>query len=550
MRAARRLLLVALAAVAGVGGLAAAAWALDTGRSQGRVVRNVTLGGRDVGGMSRAELDAAVRAASEDYGRAEVVVETDGPSFSFAAAEVDLALDERATADAVLEVGRGGNALSRAFGWLRSFAEPRAAPVEVSVDETALHRLVAAADQGRIPPTEPSIRPDGRRLEVVEGSPGRGVDARDVLEALPQAARGGATLTVRVERGDVAPRFSVAEAQQVASEATSATTAPLAVTVDGHAAEVPAANLRSWVRSQATDQGIRVRIHPGVAEAGLVELLDGVGTEPVDASFTVVDDVPAVVPGRPGTACCAPGAGNGIDGAFQARLTGRGLDAPVALPARAVEPDRTTEEAAALGIKEPVATFTTNHAANQSRVTNIHRIADLVRGQLILPGATFSVNGFVGQRTAEKGFVSGGVIEDGMFTESIGGGISQFATTTFNAAFFAGLEFPEYQSHSIYISRYPYGREATLSWPKPDLRIRNPSPHGVLIWPTYTPRSITVTLYSTKWVEAVQSGQTRQPRGPCTRVRTERTRTNVADGTKEVDSVAALYRPAEGVKCT
>jgi len=51
-------------------------------------------------------------------------------------------------------------------------------------------------------------------------------------------------------------------------------------------------------------------------------------------------------------------------------------------------------------------------------------------------------------------------------------------------------------------------------------------------------------------VDVVQSNQTTEARGPCTRVRTERTRTVVADGTKKVDTVAALYRPAEGVKCT
>ena len=77
-------------------------------------------------------------------------------------------------------------------------------------------------------------------------------------------------------------------------------------------------------------------------------------------------------------------------------------------------------------------------------------------------------------------------IENGVLVDTVGGGISQFATTTFNAAFFGGLDLVEYQSHSIYISRYPYGREATLSFPKPDLVIGNNTPYGVLIWPTYT----------------------------------------------------------------
>jgi vancomycin resistance protein YoaR len=144
--------------------------------------------------------------------------------------------------------------------------------------------------------------------------------------------------------------------------------------------------------------------------------------------------------------------------------------------------------------------------------------------------------------------------------------VSQFATTTFNAAFFAGLEIPEYQSHSLYISRYPYGREATISWPKPDLKIKNISPYGILVWPTYTGTSLTVTFFSTKWVEATQSAQTRQPVSHgCTRVTTQRTRVfmNAAEAQRVrggpapkgkdplavIDDVYALYQPAEGVLC-
>ena len=144
--------------------------------------------------------------------------------------------------------------------------------------------------------------------------------------------------------------------------------------------------------------------------------------------------------------------------------------------------------------------------------------------------------------------MEGGVIQDGVFEASVGGGISQFATTLFNAAFFGGLDFDEYQSHSIYIPRYPYGREATLSFPKPDLVIKNTTPYGVLIWPTYTGSSITVTLYSTRYATGEQTGQSTSPAGACRRVTTERTRTYV-DGHTEVDSVFATYRPAEGVDC-
>src|SRR5690606_29751454 len=94
-----------------------------------------------------------------------------------------------------------------------------------------------------------------------------------------------------------------------------------------------------------------------------------------------------------------------------------------------------------LGIRELVGEFTTRYPAGQPRVVNIKRIAELTRGVIIEPGATFSVNDFVGRRTVDKGFVSAGVIQNGVFQDDVGGGISQFATTLFNAAFFGGLDF-------------------------------------------------------------------------------------------------------------
>ena len=109
--------------------------------------------------------------------------------------------------------------------------------------------------------------------------------------------------------------------------------------------------------------------------------------------------------------------------------------------------------------------FTTYHACCASRVTNIHRMADLVRGAVVAPGASFSINDHIGERTAEKGFVTAGAIRDGKHVDEIGGGVSQFATTMFNAAYFAGLDIDEYQAHSEYFDRYPRGREATMGYP-------------------------------------------------------------------------------------
>jgi vancomycin resistance protein YoaR len=71
-------------------------------------------------------------------------------------------------------------------------------------------------------------------------------------------------------------------------------------------------------------------------------------------------------------------------------------------------------------------------------VRNIHRAADLLRHRIVLPGQRFSLNEALGPRTPERGFVRAPVINQGEFSEDVGGGVSQLATTTFNAIFFGG----------------------------------------------------------------------------------------------------------------
>ena len=169
------------------------------------------------------------------------------------------------------------------------------------------------------------------------------------------------------------------------------------------------------------------------------------------------------------------------------------------MPLEPSEPELSTEAAQALGITERVATFTTYYPSDfPPRLTNIHRAADLMDHTLVLPGKVFSLNRTVGERTEERGFAAGYIINNGQLEVDFGGGVSQLVTTTFNAAYFAGLEIVEHHPHSFYISRYPEGREATVAWGVKDLRFRNDSPNGIFITTSYTNSSVTVNVYGTK----------------------------------------------------
>jgi vancomycin resistance protein YoaR len=173
-----------------------------------------------------------------------------------------------------------------------------------------------------------------------------------------------------------------------------------------------------------------------------------------------------------------------------------------------IKPDLSTAEARALRIDEVVGSFTTYFTCCPPRVTNIHRIADLLDGSVVRPGEVFSVNAIVGERTPEKGFVLAPGITEGQIVDQLGGGISQFGTTIFNAVFFGGYQFVEFQHHSYYFTRYPAGRDATISWTSPDFAFRNNSKFGVYIDTSYTDESVSVTIYGHKDfdVDAVTTG--------------------------------------------
>ncbi len=152
--------------------------------------------------------------------------------------------------------------------------------------------------------------------------------------------------------------------------------------------------------------------------------------------------------------------------------------------------------------------FTTYHKCCESRVTNIHLIADAVDGVVVAPGETWSLNDHVGQRTTEKGYVPAGAIVGGELVAEVGGGTSQFATTIYNAIFFAGLEDVYHRPHSIYFPRYPLGREATLGWTLPDIVFTNDTDHPVTIDTSYTSTSITVQLIGANGGRVVQTTTT------------------------------------------
>ncbi|MGH9198614.1 MAG: VanW family protein, partial [Acidimicrobiia bacterium] len=104
----------------------------------------------------------------------------------------------------------------------------------------------------------------------------------------------------------------------------------------------------------------------------------------------------------------------------------------------------------------------------------------------------------------ENGYQEAQVIVNGELVPGIGGGVCQVGTTLFNAAFFAGLPIVERSNHSLHISKYPLGRDATVNYGHQDLKFRNDTPYGFLLKAFVTSKALTLSVYSTKLGRTVE----------------------------------------------
>lgn len=520
-----------VAAPVGLLALAALAWFVDTRMADGEVVRNTELAGRAIGGQTRAEVRRTVQGVAQTFSQRKVSIDAGEFRLDTTAGDLGLAIDVESTVERAMDVGRDDPAPQPPVRWLQAMLDPRVVDVALTVDSHSADAAIEKLEgERRTEPREPALWIDDNGINPLPGEAGRHIRSDDVVEQFPRELDSlTETIEIKVERHETKPTMTDKTIVDLAAVATAIDGAEVTVRAGDDSFTFKGSDIRKGMT--ATYDPPQLSIDPKVVNDILTKH-ESTSPNPTGVTFTVGPTGPVVQPGRDAVVCCGDNAAQQVVDA----LLKQQFD--ITVDTRTLSAAEAAQSAQASGVATVIGEFTTRHKCCENRVTNIHRIVDLVRGQYIAPGATFSVNDFVGPRTADKGFVKAGVIVNGEFDDDYGGGVSQFATTLFNAAFFGGLDIPAYKAHSIYISRYPFGREATLAYPGVDLKIRNNTPHGVVIWATYTDTSVTVQLWSTPYARGEQTSQNKS--SGCGDIRTTRTRTYV-DGRTETDTFRASY---------
>lgn len=490
--AARKLILIGLALVAVVIALYVTAIVV-TG---GGVRSGTTVSGVNIGGLSREEAMATLDDSLGTMAIKPLKVRVGEQQFVVDPVEAGLDFDAAATVEQA-----SGRTLNP-FAMIGSLAGTHPLDPVITVDSAKLTSQVAQlADTIDEPPIEPTISVTKKGTKVVPGTPGLVLDQPAMQSALTEAFM----LPRKPIAGPVTsaePLISPEAVDQARSLARTAVSAPVQVDAAGTIATIPPAAIAQALDFTAAGDHFEPSLNGAVLHEAIAKQLKGVETKGRNATFEIVKGAPVVVPSV---------VGNGVsdDELSSKVLTVIGNSEPdrsVAVTMGVREPELTTEQAQALGVTERISTFTQKFPYAAYRVQNIGQAAKYVNGTLLLPGETFSLNDTIKERTQKNGYTVGFLIgPGGVFAEDFGGGVSASATTVWTGAFFAGMEPKHVQAHSIYISRYQAGLEATVGWGLFDMSFTNTSPYGVFITTKMTNTSMTVNFWSTKVYDDIKA---------------------------------------------
>ncbi len=479
----------------------------DLALSSGAVPRGVTVAGVPVGGLALAAAEQTLRAQIEPRTTQPVAVTVGDATSSVDPGTAGLSVDWAGT---VASAGAQPlNPLTR----ITSFFTTRDTGIVTRSDpaalEAALTELKPVVDK---PAVEGNIRFEGVTPQPVNPEPGQQLDVRAAAAVLARDWASRAPVALPLTPVD--PMTSADDVAQALEElAKPAVSGPVTITGENDTqATLTPQNIAGALTFRADPaSGLVPELNQDALTAVLKPQLADSETPGRDATLDFTGATPVVVPSQDGRGVDYPA----TTAALLPVLTGTGPRQLAAIYAD--QPAKlTTEGLAKLGIQGVIGEFTTRGFAADSGM-NIKRAAAQINGTIVRPGATFSLNAVTNPRDAAHGYVEAGIIEDGHPARGIGGGVSQVATTLYNASYFAGMTNVEHKEHSFYISRYPAGREATVFDNVIDLRFRNDNPTAIMIQTEWAPGSITVRIYGTKRYDVTStSGPRTHPTDPKT----------------------------------
>ncbi|GIK40845.1 MAG: VanW family protein [Chloroflexota bacterium] len=475
-----------------------------------RIYPGVQVANVNVGGMTQAEVMAAVSQRAPEYLARRVTIAYGPDTWTFTGQELGMQVDAAQTAQAAYAVGRKGNLIADLLTHVSLRRNPRQIEPVILYDPSPTKQVLQdlAAQVNRAPQDARLVIHPDAQIEVIEPQFGRRMHI-EATQPLIEAAlfeNKGQVVSPVVQQ--VLPAITDVEAAR--QQAKNLVGQPL---VFRFAAEtgpmewrLEPAELVSMIDvaeiiNDAGKPEFSITPNREKFRAYLEQMAATIQQEPIDARLEFKPETNQLM-------------------VLQESQEGRSLDVEatleqvmalknnpshrVELPVGVIPPLVSSKNLDSLGIKALVSEATTYFkGSNEARMQNIALSASRFNGVVVPPGEVFSFNEHLGPVTKEAGFNESLVIQGNRTSVGLGGGVCQVSTTAFRAAFFGGYELVERWAHGYRVGWYETnsapGLDATVYTPDVDLKFRNDTAYYLLIQTSTDLDAGTVTFrfYST-----------------------------------------------------
>ena len=461
-----------------------------------------TVSGVAVGNMSPAQAESAVsEAIGAQLGQPVTLVVGDATDM-LVPAESGVSVDARASVERL--TGFTLNPLTLVER-LRGADVDAVTRVDVYSLTTALDARLNILAVGA---TNAGVTLNGTRPVLSPATTGTGLDVDSAVATLSENWPLGRE-TIELPNGEAKPAVTDEEAQTLIDKVlTPLLSGDLTITAEGTAADralqptvvLTPEQLAGLIRIGTAGGDITASLDPqGLREAVLAVMGPQIEAPAQDATWTIegrADAKPVYVEAHGGTVVDADAlAADALTAATQDDGAG---DRRVALSVIDQTPTVTTP-AADWGINQIIGEYSTPYYPDAARTQNLVAGTAAINGTVVMPGGVFSLTDALGPIDEEHGFASAGVVTNGQHTDAMGGGLSQVATTVFNAGFEAGMDDVEHTPHNYWFTRYPAGREATLWTGNLDVKFGNSTPTAVLVQAWAVDGEVHVRLWGTPY---------------------------------------------------
>ena len=458
------------------------------------------IAGVDVSGLTPGQARSLLEQRSRRLANVPVVFSAGGKHWRVKPNAVILDVDWGAAVEAAQRQGEGFGPLRglkrlgvRVFG---GEVVPTSRFYQSAVD-AYMGRFARGADRASV---EPSLTLQGTEPVIVPGRNGRLLDRaaaeKVFVQALTSLSRRVVPVPLKVDRTHLSTRDLVG----AKVKAETALSAPVDVAYGPGGWHLSVAKI-ARILELPSDGDTELRLAGPRADRFFANLKKRVEHAPKDARFAIgARNIVRVVPAQQGRTLDMQATTRNLMAALLSP-TSRKADLAVTTAA----PVRTTADARAMGITGLVGAYETFYGGVPNRIHNVQLVAHLIDNHYIAPNEEFSFNATTGDRSESKGFLEAPVIINGELKTGLGGGVCQVSTTTFNAAYEAGLPITDRTNHALYISHYPQGRDATVNYPDTDLKFVNDTGHWLWLRTFVSSSSLTVALYGTPQHRKVES---------------------------------------------